>query len=93
MIGAHICDPTCWPGLVTTADGTQWIDHDGAWDESLLADDFFGPPPNYKEAENMTSIVVGGQLHIFGVVGSTAYHWWQEIGPPASAWHMEKLPE
>jgi len=45
-IGPHICSPACWPGLVTTADGTQWGDH-GGWDESLLADDFFGPvvPP------------------------------------------------
>ena len=40
-IGSHICSPTCWPGLVTTADGTQWTDHGGLWDESLLADDFF----------------------------------------------------
>jgi len=47
-LGAHICSPACWPGLVTTADGTQWVDH-GGWDESLLADDFFIlqplPPP------------------------------------------------
>lgn len=42
--GAHICSPACWPGLVTTADGTQWIDH-GGWDESLLADDFFQLDP------------------------------------------------
>lgn len=41
--GKHICSPACWPGLVTTADGTQWIDHNGQWDESLLEDDFFGP--------------------------------------------------
>ena len=41
-LGAHICSPACWPGLVTTADGTQWTDHGNAdWDESLLADDFF----------------------------------------------------
>ena len=44
-IGAHICSPACWPGLVTTADGTQWTDHGGVWDESLLADDFFGTAP------------------------------------------------
>lgn len=37
----HICSPACWPGLVTTADGTQWADHGGLWDESLLADNFF----------------------------------------------------
>jgi hypothetical protein len=47
--GAHICSPSCWPGLVTTADGTQWTDHGGVWDESLLSDDFFAtvpvPPP------------------------------------------------
>jgi hypothetical protein len=42
---AHICSPSCWPGLVTTADGTQWTDHGGIWDESLLRDDFFAPPP------------------------------------------------
>ena len=25
--GSHICSPHCWPGLVTTADGTQWTNH------------------------------------------------------------------
>jgi hypothetical protein len=43
-IGAHICSPRCWPGLLTTADGTQWIDHNGAWDESLLSPTFFPQP-------------------------------------------------
>jgi hypothetical protein len=44
---AHICSPHCTPGLVTSADGTQWVDH-GSWDESLLNDNFFdltSPPP------------------------------------------------
>lgn len=92
-IGSHICSPACWPGLVTVADGTQWTDHGNAdWDESLLEDDFFAPPSNLKEGENMTSIIIGGQLHVFGVVGTTAWHWWQEIGPPSSAWHSEQLP-
>src|ERR1700729_315880 len=49
-IGAHICGPlTCaWPGLTVNADGTQWTDHGGVWDESLLAEDFFSflAPPN-----------------------------------------------
>jgi hypothetical protein len=40
-LGQHICSPACWPGLVTTADGTQWSNHGGAWDESVLSDDFF----------------------------------------------------
>ncbi len=30
-LGQHICSPLCWPGLATSADGTQWIDH-GGWD-------------------------------------------------------------
>jgi hypothetical protein len=54
-IGKHICSPKCTPDLVTTADGTQWIDH-GGWDESVLADDFFilSPiPVPSKEAGNM----------------------------------------
>ena len=86
---AHICSPACWPGLVTTADGTQWIDH-GGWDESLLSDDFFAPPT--QQGESMTSLVIGGQVHVWGVVGTTAYHWWQETGPPASSWHVETMP-
>lgn len=40
-IGPHICSPVCWPGLVTTADGTQWTNHGKSWDESLLRDGFF----------------------------------------------------
>ena len=40
-LGRHICSPLCWPGLVTSADGTQWSNHGGAWDESVLLDDFF----------------------------------------------------
>jgi len=104
-IGAHICSPACWPGLVTTADGTQWIDHGGAWDESLLADDFFDlappePPSNLKEGETMTTWEAGGQTHVAGVVGNAAYHWYQNTAgtapPNAPAnyyqWHVEKLP-
>ena len=41
----HICSPKCWPGLVTSADGTQWTSHNNVWDESLLAADFFNPVP------------------------------------------------
>ena len=56
--GAHICSPTCWPGLATTADGTQWADH-GGWDESLLNDNFFtlaAPIPNQPETEDMDNL-------------------------------------
>lgn len=62
----HICSPACYPGLATTADGTQWTDHGGAWDESLLADDFFSlapppsppPPPTHYAGDNVTSYPV-----------------------------------
>jgi len=37
----HICNPSCGFGFTGTADGTQWTDHGGVWDESLLLDDFF----------------------------------------------------
>jgi hypothetical protein len=37
--GKHICSPVC--GAPVQCDGTQWIDHDDKYDESLLADDFF----------------------------------------------------
>lgn len=63
-IGAHICSPTCWPGLVTTADGTQWTNHGDVWDESLLADNFFDfqdppAPPAQRKAHDMASVVIG----------------------------------
>lgn len=41
---AHICTSAqCWPSspVPWEADGTQWTDHGGLWDESQLADDFF----------------------------------------------------
>lgn len=95
-LGAHICSPACWPGLVTTADGTQWVDHGGLWDESLLHDNFFDPPQP-QEADEMTSWTAGGQNHVAGVVGGVAYHWWQTIpGTPGATdftWHAERLPE
>lgn len=61
-IGAHICSPQCWPGLVTTADGTQWTTHGNDWDESLLADDFFEPTPapSSKIGESMIAATPSG---------------------------------
>lgn len=93
-IGAHICSPDCWPGLVTTADGTQWIDR-GGWDESLLLDNFFDLAPQPQEAIDMTSWTAGGQNHVAGVVNGVAYHWWQQTGGnPAGqpTWFHEVLP-
>ncbi len=88
---AHICSPQCWPGLETTADGTQWTDHGGSYDESLLHNDFFNlKPPTKQENDTVTSIQVGGQLHVFAVIGTTAWHWWQNSGE--STWNTEQLP-
>lgn len=99
--GAHICSPACWPGLVTTADGTQWTDHGNAdWDESLLSDTFFDPPqptPDQAQGDTMTSWQEGGQNHLAGVIpGVGAFHWWQAIGGnPAGQpeWWCQKLTE
>ncbi len=97
-IGAHICSPQCWPGLVTTADGTQWTNHgDLDWDESLLADDFFNPPepPDPRENETVVYWTAEGQNHLAAVVGNASYHWWQAVGGnPAGqpAWYCNVLP-
>jgi hypothetical protein len=48
-------------------------------------------PPSKEENETVTSLVQGGQLHVWGVVNNVAYHWWQEIVSP-SGWHTERLP-
>lgn len=48
-MGAHICGPRTCGTIPWTADGTQWIDHTGKWDESLLRDDFFGPVPAVQQ--------------------------------------------
>lgn len=66
----HICSPACGFGFTGTADGTQWTDHGGAWDESLIRDDFFDFQPDpYKELD-MASMVVAnnpqGQLIVVG---------------------------
>lgn len=40
----HLCtSDVCWPSSPVrwTADGTQWGNHGGLWDESLLLNDFF----------------------------------------------------
>lgn len=47
------------------------------------------PPPYLKKGENMTSILIGGQLHVFGVIGTAAHHWWQATG--SSTWGHELL--
>jgi hypothetical protein len=56
--------------------------------------------PTKTEGENMTHWQAGGQDHVTGVIGSVAYHWWQNsagTAPPNApadyyAWHVEQLP-
>ena len=50
----HICDSTCGFGFAGVADGTQWTDHGGAWDESLLFDSFFDYQPPERVLEVCT---------------------------------------
>lgn len=63
---AHICSSVCGYGFTGQADGTQWTDHGGLWDESLLLDDFFsfqGPQPNPQpEGEVLTVDLNPGKL-------------------------------
>lgn len=91
----------CWqftdnatiPGIQSPVDENQW--HGSELQYETLFQLVFPPPeppPFLIEGEDMTSIIIGEQLHVFGVIGTTAWHWWQELGPPASAWHTEKLP-
>ncbi len=82
-LGAHICSPLCWPGLVTVADGTQWTNHGGKYDESVLLDDFFEltPPPlpplplPIKEDTMSICTLPNGQVAISAVgAGTRADH-------------------
>jgi hypothetical protein len=104
-LGAHICSPACWPGLTTTADGTQWTDHNGAYDESLLSDTFFDiqPPSTEQEETQMVRYQEGGQDHVvvYQANRSRTVHYWQATpgtAPPNAPadfyeWHSEVLPE
>lgn len=65
---AHLCTSICGYGFTGAADGTQWTDHGGAWDESLLADDFFDflNPAPVKEDGMQALYSPTGQLVIVG---------------------------
>ena len=52
-------------------------------------------PPTPEGAENVTSIVSGGYLHVFGEINGKAYHWFQpDPFPPGHTpvWNVELLP-
>lgn len=70
--GEHICNPSCYRGMPTWADGTQWIDH-GSWDQSLLLDTFFTlsitmPVFDIKETEMFgTPAIENGRAYAFAL--------------------------
>lgn len=85
----HICSPVCWPGLVTTADGTQWTNtiYGKKVDQSMLADTFFDTTlPNLKGARVM-GICVGptGAVLVTGVTADGHKHVYKGPAPTAGA--------
>lgn len=58
----HICNPSCGLGFTGVADGTQWTDHGGAWDESLLANDFFS-----FLGDDMTTVIEDANKTFIGI--------------------------
>jgi flagellum-specific peptidoglycan hydrolase FlgJ len=49
-------------------------------------------PPTEQENPTVTSLVVNNQIHVWAVIGTTAYHWWQQIGETKPTWGVEALP-
>ena len=93
---AHICSPAgCgYP----QADATQWTDHGGAWDESLVADHFFAPKAAAPEPEPEVppdmiappcSFVMNGNQQAFWV--DEAGHLAHGYAPPGKGWTVENL--
>ena len=79
------------PGIPTDVDESSW--HGSQIQYDVLFGVYAPPePPSAEENPTVTSLVQGGQLHVWGVVGNVAYHWWQELGPPSSSWHVEPMP-
>jgi hypothetical protein len=107
--GKHICGPdTCNYGgnLVTAADGTQWSNHGGAWDESVLLDNFFdflSPPTELQKGDTMVHYTEGGQDHVvvWQDANKRTVHYYQAspgTAPPNAPanfyqWRSEVLPE
>lgn len=90
----------CWqftdnasiPGIQGPVDESRWYGNESQYDSLFQINVPPEPPPFLVEGENMTSIMIGGQLHVFGVIGTVAYHWWQEQSPNVGPWSVEKLP-
>lgn len=68
----HICSPSCGLGFTDVADGTQWTDHGGSYDESLVADDFFDASPPQEETDML--IIDSPSEGIYLLSGSAYIH-------------------
>jgi hypothetical protein len=51
-------------------------------------------PPTQQENDTVTSLISGGQLHVWGIINNVAYHWYQPLGgfPSGPTWKVETLP-
>lgn len=87
----HLCNPSCGFGFTGQADGTQWTDHGGLWDESLLADDFFIlqplPPSGGQMAVSRVFQFKPNQLDLIQVSAGEVWHKWAIAG----VWHNEAI--
>lgn len=94
----HLCSPACTPGLPTTADATQWTDHGGAWDESLLADDFLPPWHPKKGTDDMPAVVIAPTGKVVVAAASPDNHLLVFVGPSAEQgavghWSVEDVTD
>lgn len=82
------------PGIVGSVDENRWYGTEVQYETLFGLYDPPPEPPDPKENPTVTSLISGGQLHVWGVVGGSAYHWWQAVGgnPSGPAWNVEKLP-
>jgi hypothetical protein len=105
---ANVAPPHYWvaaypgPGIVVPAGAVAHQYEDaGAYDATICLDYWPGidpipdPPDATKEDDNVTSLIVDNQVHVWGPGpnGSTC-HWWQQIGgnpSPKPPWFMEVL--
>jgi len=87
----HVCSPACWPGLVTDADGTQWTNHGGVWDQSLLNDNFF----DFLDKENDVNLAVApdGTVIVAGAATDNGDLLVFQRAPGANMWTVDDVTE
>jgi len=52
------------------------------------------PEPPKTQGDDVTSLVIGTQTHVWGFYNGQPVHWWQDAapGPNQNVWHYETLP-